>query len=107
MIYTKLSREAIIVEANGVVEEWRNQFENPPAEPPVSFTINDADMLCANGVVLFPIHNFNPEALCFDVDSICVVDITGTEYEIGINWRVSGPPYMAFVHKRTSLYIAP
>ena len=90
-----------------LIEEWKLQFENSPTHSPVTFSLTDDGRICANGIVLFPAKDLLPTTLEYETESIYLGTVSGEVYEIGINWRVAGPPYMAFVHKISTLYIAP
>lgn len=106
-MFKKYTNEDILKIANLLVEEWSSQFENPPAEMPVKFTITEAGMLCANGVALFPAYKINPDSMGFEVDSLCISSCDGEEFEFGIIWGFAGPPYLSFVTKKTTVFAAP
>lgn len=106
-MHSNMTKDKILSQVNALVQEWLGQFENPPEEVPVTFTVTEAHMLCANGVVLCPIQDVNLDALEFEVESLYVSSHSGEVFEIGINWRFAGPPYMLFVKKSNTLYAAP
>ena len=103
----KFTNEDILKIVNLLVEEWASQFENPPAEKPIKFTITEAGLLCANGVALFPAYKINPDSMSFDVHNLCLSSCDGEEYELGIIWSFGKPPFMSYVSKKEILYAAP
>ena len=105
-MYIKTNEE-ILAQVNALVQEWLGQFENPPTEPPVTFTLTDSRMLCANGVVLCAIRDVNLESLEFESEALYIATNSGEVFEIGINWSFAAPPYMLFVKKSSTLYAAP
>ena len=107
MLYQKVTNEVIINHLDALVQEWKGQFDNPPEESPVNFTISDSGMLCVNGIILFNAHKVDLSSLAFEVEAFYISSCDGEEYELGLNWRVTGLPYLAFVSKTTMLYAAP
>jgi len=45
MNYTQMTTETILANLNALVDEWRDQFDNPPEASPVSFSITDSGRL--------------------------------------------------------------
>ena len=98
------TNETILKHVNCLVEEWANLFEEPPQELPVCFTINEAGMLCVNGIVLFFAQKFLPDSMSYEIDSLYLSSSDGDEYEIGIIWQFAGTPYLAYVKKCVTLF---
>lgn len=107
MTYPNMTNEKIVTHVNYLVKQWSEQFENPPKELPVYFSVNDSGMLCANGVVLFLAQHIFLDSLDFEIERLLVSSSDGDEFEIGINWPVAGPPYMSYIVKKTTLFAAP
>lgn len=107
MLYTKMTNQEILANINGLVDEWRNQFDNPPEESPVTFTVTDCGLLCANGTVLFPLRDVCLDSLSYELEAIYLGTCSGQEYEIGFNWPVAAPPHMSFIKRTDVLYAAP
>ena len=107
MCFMKFTNEDILKISNLLVKEWSNQFENPPADMPVKFTISETGMLCANGVALFPAYKINPDSMSYELDTISLCSCDGEEFEIGIIWGFGAPPYMSFACKKTTIFAAP
>ena len=107
MAYKTMTNEEILMSIHELIDDWRKQFDNPPETSPVTFTVTNSGLLCANGVVLFPAEELDLSSLEFEVESVYLSSCDGTEYEIGFNWPVAGEPYLSFVKKTAVLYAAP
>jgi len=107
MFRMNMTSEAILAHLKALTDEWLSQFEIPPAKSPVTYHITDEGLLCVNGTVLFPARELVPESSSYEVESLYLTSASGDEYEVGINWPVAGAPYMAFVRRISTLYVAP
>ena len=101
-----LSSEKIIKQLNVLIDEWKQQFDNPPKDFDVRFTLNTCNMLVLNNTVLCDIGNVVYDSMDYDIETLSFVDTNGFMYEIGIDWPYHKPPYISYIHKSEILYCA-
>lgn len=101
-----LPNDKILTQLNTLIEEWKNQFDNPPTNLELKFSINTCSMIVLNRTVICDVANVVYDSMDYDAETLSFVDSEGYMYEIGITWPFGEDPHLGYIQKSQILYCA-